>query len=238
MARKAFTLVELLVVIAIIAVLLAMLLPALMRANHQARFIKCKSNLRQVLAAHATYATDFKDHKPPLSISGWRGFVVPNVKVNGQLVGQGLLVPKRLNSIEPLLCPALEMLRDNEMDRRKWKDPAEFSSGSSYAYFYRGGPVLALYNAEDFDSGITYTRAWRMGHKAIVMDGTLESGHGYIGDSEFGPRDWVPHEKLGRMNVGYIDGSVKEFPAREVMLRKPFGYEQQLAWFDEAHKRY
>jgi prepilin-type N-terminal cleavage/methylation domain-containing protein/prepilin-type processing-associated H-X9-DG protein len=45
--RKAFTLVEILVVIGIIALLMAMLLPALEKANNQAKTAICQSNLQQ-----------------------------------------------------------------------------------------------------------------------------------------------------------------------------------------------
>ena len=53
-----FTLVELLVVISIIAILASLLLPALERAQWQARVVVCTSNLRQVSIGYLTYEAD------------------------------------------------------------------------------------------------------------------------------------------------------------------------------------
>jgi len=56
-----FTLIELLVVISIIAILVGILLPALGAARRAARTSQCGSNIRQLIVANTTYATDNKD---------------------------------------------------------------------------------------------------------------------------------------------------------------------------------
>jgi len=56
--RAAFTLIELLVVISIIAVLMAILMPGLQRVREQARFMSCRSNLRQYAVVQRMYADD------------------------------------------------------------------------------------------------------------------------------------------------------------------------------------
>jgi len=60
--RHGFTLVELLVVIGIIALLVSILLPALNKANEDARRVRCLSNQRQLVMAWQMYASDNKGH--------------------------------------------------------------------------------------------------------------------------------------------------------------------------------
>ena len=64
MNKRGFTLIELLVVIAIIAVLMGVLMPALSKVKKQARFIFCRSNLKQYGISTRMYL-DQNDDKFP-----------------------------------------------------------------------------------------------------------------------------------------------------------------------------
>ncbi|MGE3108598.1 MAG: type II secretion system protein [Phycisphaerales bacterium] len=55
-----FTLIELLVVIAVIAILVALILPAVGKARETGRTVICTSNVKQVMLAFTSYATDYK----------------------------------------------------------------------------------------------------------------------------------------------------------------------------------
>lgn len=63
--RHAFTLIELLVVIAVLAILVGLLLPALAGAKEAARGSVCASNVRQLMIAADSYASDSSDRLPP-----------------------------------------------------------------------------------------------------------------------------------------------------------------------------
>jgi len=77
--RKAFTLIELLVVMVIIALLVGLLLPALGRAQEEARKTQCRSNLRQIGLGMIMYKTDNNGWFPAVYGSGTRGLHDPGV---------------------------------------------------------------------------------------------------------------------------------------------------------------
>lgn len=80
------------VVVGIIAVLVALLLPLFGRLRSYSRFVACKSNLRQILAAHAVYVADNGGVKPPLWLRTTArvqfDYVSPDVKWSRRPVGQ------------------------------------------------------------------------------------------------------------------------------------------------------
>ena len=72
--KKGFTLIELLVVMVIIALLVGLLLPALGRAEEEARKTQCRSNLRQIGIAMKMYTSDNKSFTPAVYSWAFLGF--------------------------------------------------------------------------------------------------------------------------------------------------------------------
>ena len=92
--QRAFTLIELLVVMVIIALLVGLLLPALGRAQEEARKTQCRSNLRQIGLGMIMYKTDNNGWFPAVYGTGTRGLQDPAVGAynTNTLPGGGRLV--------------------------------------------------------------------------------------------------------------------------------------------------
>jgi prepilin-type processing-associated H-X9-DG protein len=123
------------------------------------------------------------------------------------------------------------MAEDVERDRAAWTNLLD--SGSSYAYFWQRPPDSGP--ADRVFSGVTYTRVATGRRRALIMDLNAEAGHQYLG--EYQGRQWVAHGVSRRMNVGYVDGSVRDFGLDEVVLKYPGAAADELEWFEEAHRR-
>ena len=78
--RRAFTLIELLVVIAIIAVLTGILVPALGRVREQAKFTRCKANLK----SYGVLAFMYIDDNDGIMPSAWTSFYNKHQEYRGE----------------------------------------------------------------------------------------------------------------------------------------------------------
>ena len=236
---RGFSLIELLVVIGVIAILLALLIATISRAWAQARFVKCKANLSAQLQAHQAYANDFRGAKPPLLRPSRLqvDFVSPDVQWGGEPIGHGLLIGKYLPSIEPLLDPSEAMEEDADRDRTGWEERelrTTVNSGSSYVYYWRRRPDFPPSSIAAFGAGLTYQFAARDGFNALILDINAEPEHDYKGAYE--NRKWINHPRIGRMNVACEDGSVKDIPVTDAMVKAPGGHEEEELWIAEVNR--
>jgi prepilin-type N-terminal cleavage/methylation domain-containing protein len=130
--QAAFTLVELLVVIGIIALLISILLPALNRANQQAKRTVCTTQLREMATCVVMYASENKGAIPPYAgyeanprspytsangdaqvsfmihtdINQYPDPITGDLGENGSGLGR-LIVKKYLKSRKIMICPSL-----------------------------------------------------------------------------------------------------------------------------------
>jgi len=104
--RRAFTLIELLVVIAIIAILAALLLPALAKAKHQAKRVRCINNQKQLAMTWMLYVADNMDRVPA---NGRRDPPDPNNKL---WVQGAFFNPMAVRTNEYILSPRYALFAD------------------------------------------------------------------------------------------------------------------------------
>jgi prepilin-type N-terminal cleavage/methylation domain-containing protein len=123
---KGFTLIELLVVMAILGILMALLLPALQRANEQARRSKCLSNLKNIGSAYQMFLNEndgrfYNEEK--YNQYTWLETLNPNTMSDADKK----LWPTYLDTRKVFICPSNK------------KDYECFSGEKYYEYNYRLG---------------------------------------------------------------------------------------------------
>lgn len=232
----AFTLVELLVVIVIISLLAMLVVPSIQQAMALGEHTKCRSNLHAMVNAHALYSSENRGSKPPL-VWDRKGKVKydwasPNVKMEDQAIGQGILVSKEYIPFSVILCPSSSMSADGMADARAWRRNTR--AGCSYAYFWRHSSTVK--SAAQLASGRKYFGCENDNRPALVMDVNAADGHRYVGAYE--GTVWESHPRLRLVNIAYIDGTVRAVKNEKVKLQFPFNKTAELRWWDLAHKEY
>ncbi|MCB9849843.1 MAG: type II secretion system protein [Phycisphaerales bacterium] len=111
---RGFTLVELLVVISIIALLVAILLPSLRGARDQAKSVVCRSNIRQLHLANASYALENRDLFVPGASDMANGFGGRN-RWHGARASAAVDPDPKKNTFDPEKGPLVNSLRDGKI---------------------------------------------------------------------------------------------------------------------------
>jgi prepilin-type N-terminal cleavage/methylation domain-containing protein len=192
--RAAFSLVELLIVVGIIAVLLAIVVPVMSKARNSARLVACQADVRQLIQASISYASDnegvlpLPNFKPQDSATtpGWLYSATPKSSPPATPPIQTGLLWKYLNNPDVYHCP---------MDPGPWNplnvtqpltsylmNPYVDNKGanpSSYA-LRRMNPRAILFLEGD-ESGGASGQSWQDG--AAQLDKSIATRHGNIGAS-------------------------------------------------------
>ncbi len=228
---KGFSLIELLVVVAIIALLVSILLPSLIKARAIARLVICQTNLGSQIKSHALYGADNDDVKAPLmckiGTTTYASSAGPTTRWYGNTMGQGLLVIGEYLPFDILLCTSASMVEDSALDRIAW-DTSPWA-GSSFIYFWQ------LRTDIDNNLKATYQGDLDAGRAAMIMDFNSQANFSYAGYYAI-TQAWVSHPIMGRINVGFLDGSVGNFDNETLIQKEPCGEAERLEWFGDANK--
>jgi prepilin-type N-terminal cleavage/methylation domain-containing protein len=217
MKRRAFTLIELLVVVSIIALLIALLLPALGAARKTAQDLACTSNHRQFAIAFNVYAVDHRDRAPRGGDHAIRSLMA------GYYNG-------------PWIDPALSTRFGSDHYAYSMRAVWTRQPGTATRYPGSTNPALPTYNPllltavrlNELSTHSTVATLWCRtqfgypGHPSL--DGTNVGA--YLANVENQYTPWPMHGQPQRGSVGLrfgtitnvsrVDGSVRNYPWREV----------------------
>lgn len=153
---RGFTLIELLVVVSIIALLIAMLMPALAGVRESAQDSVCKSNLKQLGIAQASYAGDNKGEFARSDRWVWNSSVGPNGESNFARVDPtvhdateaGTLFPYMNKDRDAYLCPvaASTMPQIAASYKSRWNGT---DLVRSYSMNFNAGPSIGFATCEN-----------------------------------------------------------------------------------------
>ena len=258
--KKGFTLIELLVVISIIAMLVAILMPALAVAKRQAKAVACKSNLRQLVLANLSYATENNDAlilaAEDIATTNLRRWHGARNSINDPFDSLRSPLADFFGSGEVKKCS--ERIDFRHGDQWDW-DFEDGCGGYGYNMTYVGSRIweggfatcdqatrqIEMSRSDEtvmfadtamakLDGGVPYYLEYSFVEPPFfVMNGLPQPGWGYASPS-------IHFRHRGRANVGWGDGHVDSQIRTDYDKPNVYGVnsaEMDLGWFGSLNNR-